>query len=308
MAPIPSHTLTVPFIKTLHKSPYPAISTTRPELSQAGRTVLVTGGGSGIGLAIARGFMQASAARVIIIGRRENVITEAASELNAEAKAIGSPTSIIGRSVDASDPVASERLWTELKNNGIAVDVLVLCAAAVGALKPILDMSLDEAWKPFEINVRHFVDFSQRFGKQGDESKKKYIVNVSSSAVHRFWTDAHMFPMYATTKNAGTLVMQQIAKDTDADKIQIVSFHPGSILTEAAKDAGIPDDVYDWDDVALPGQFAVWTATEDAKFLHGRWVAAHWDIDEIKAPGFVKKVESERNYLRIGLVGIEEPL
>ena len=42
--------------------------------------------------------------------------------------------------------------------------------------------------------------------------------------------------------------MQQIAKDTDHNDMQIVSFHPGGVRTEAARNIGVPEDLYDWDD------------------------------------------------------------
>lgn len=49
-------------------------------------------------------------------------------------------------------------------------------------------------------------------------------------------------PTYGLTKNAGTALLQQIAKDTSANDMQIVSFHPGGVLTESARKLGIDEN------------------------------------------------------------------
>jgi NADPH:quinone reductase-like Zn-dependent oxidoreductase len=55
------------FTSTIHSKPYPAISPIKPALNQSGKTVLITGGGTGIGRAIAHNFVLASAATVSTI-------------------------------------------------------------------------------------------------------------------------------------------------------------------------------------------------------------------------------------------------
>jgi len=52
--------------------------------SLAGETAVITGGGSGLGLGVARAFV-AAGARVAIIGRRESVLQEACAELGPQA-------------------------------------------------------------------------------------------------------------------------------------------------------------------------------------------------------------------------------
>lgn len=172
MTPISTVSLGIPEIKTYHKKPYPAISPSNPLLSQSGRNVLVTGAGSGIGYDIAKSFVQASAAKLIVLGRRKELIDKAVDELIAEAKSINSPTEVVGLSVDVSDTKAVAELWGDLQAQGTVIDVLVLNHAVTGPPKPILEIDLEEEWDIFNINVRSIIDLTQRFSKQGGDKKK----------------------------------------------------------------------------------------------------------------------------------------
>ena len=75
----------VSFTKTWHNKPYAAISPTRPELSATGKNFIVSGGGTGIGKAIAIGFAQAGAASVTVLGRREDRLKISTAAISAEA-------------------------------------------------------------------------------------------------------------------------------------------------------------------------------------------------------------------------------
>ncbi|MEJ7795042.1 MAG: SDR family oxidoreductase [Nocardioides sp.] len=81
----------------------------------AGRTVLVPGSTSGLGLACARAFA-AEGAHVVVAGRRADLAAEAAAALPS-AIAVG---------VDLTDPEAPARLHAEAVEAFGAVDVLVL--------------------------------------------------------------------------------------------------------------------------------------------------------------------------------------
>lgn len=57
--------------------------------------------------------------------------------------------------------------------------------------------------------------------------------------------------------------------------------------------------------VALPADFSVWAASPEASWLHGRFVWANWDVDELKAnPEVLKKLESDNGYLKLGVGGL----
>lgn len=58
---------------------------------------------------------------------------------------------------------------------------------------------------------------------------------------------AALFPAYCLTKNAGTTLLQQIAKDVAPERMQVVSFHPGTLYGEGWKKAGVGRDTMPWD-------------------------------------------------------------
>lgn len=178
--------MSFPNLKTYHKKPYAAIDPSRPELDQTGRTVVVTGGNSGIGFAIARSFITGGAARVIIIARRADKVKSAADELAAEAKSKGKTTIVEGRVCDISKSDATEAFWAGLKADGIYVDVLVLNAAAFGAHKPILESSIENTWGDFNANVRSSLELTHRFYHQETQGtpKKKVLTNMMPSSAY----------------------------------------------------------------------------------------------------------------------------
>ncbi|KAG9503487.1 hypothetical protein J7337_006332 [Fusarium musae] len=139
--------------KTVHSEPYDAISTDNPKLSQAGKTILITGGGTTIGNEIGRSFVHAAADTVIILGRRLEVLQEGASRLEQEAKAAGTHTKIIHRQLDITDFSAVDAFWEQLTSEGTSVDVFVSNAAAFPQLKPLLESGAKNMWSHLNANM-----------------------------------------------------------------------------------------------------------------------------------------------------------
>jgi len=160
------------FTRSFHYKPYPAIDPLRPELSQKGRTVLVTGGSDGIGFAIARAFTKASAARVIITGRRKEAIDLAVTKL----KALQDGTIIEGRINDFTDSSQTTTLWKSLGAEGIVVDVLAHNAALFSQAGKILERDIDLVWDEYRGNVRATLDWIQKFHGQEERGVKNQKV------------------------------------------------------------------------------------------------------------------------------------
>lgn len=110
--------------------------------SLSARTALVTGGGNGLGRAIACA-LSAAGARVVVTGRRRDA-------LDATVAALSGP----GRAAvcDVADPRSVTALAEELADEEISV--LVNNAGVAGPVKPLVEVEPQEWDEVFGVNVR----------------------------------------------------------------------------------------------------------------------------------------------------------
>ncbi|KAI8675623.1 hypothetical protein NCS57_00464000 [Fusarium keratoplasticum] len=283
----------------VHDKPYEAISPQRPELSQAGRTVLVCGGSTGIGHAIARNYCVAGASSVILLGRRADVLNDAVSKLN-EAHP---NTAVTGRVCDVHVRDQVQQLWDNLEKEQATIDILVLNAVGIPAMQPILEQGADRLWEDFENNIHIPLYIVERFYKQPQHSSQKFLIFVSTQDIHR-WDSASQMPGYQLTKNSFTCALQQIARDTPEEKLRVISFHPSIVFTEAAQKSGYTEETLPWTDSNIPGGFAVWAASPEAQFLHGRFVWSTWDVNDLASGELRSQIDADPWLLKVGVKGL----
>jgi NADP-dependent 3-hydroxy acid dehydrogenase YdfG len=130
------------FTKQMHHDVYPSISPSNPALSVAGRTVLVSGGGSGVGLATAKYYAQAGAAGVVITGRRVEYLEDAKTEIMKESPK--TQVTLFSADIGNKDSVAA--LWKHVADKGVKIDVLNNNAGRGGEHKKIGEGDVDEWW------------------------------------------------------------------------------------------------------------------------------------------------------------------
>ncbi|KAH6615113.1 hypothetical protein C7974DRAFT_59461 [Boeremia exigua] len=302
--------------KTLHHTVYPAISPSNPLNSAHGKTVVISGGASGIGYGIAQSFAAAGAATVVIIARRQAPLDEASTKLRAEIAAAGGKTEVwtylldITKEADvngAFDDIRKRLNESSTPNTQPKdADVLVTSAAHTGQGEATssLEYSTDAYREAFDTNLYGNLNLTRAFLKpeipaipltslDGIVKKttpspfphnQKVILDVSTVAAYT------VFPAsatYGTSKLAFTRALQYLQSEVDAlpgQPIRIHSFHPGAVFTPAAQKAlKTKLEGFEWDDESLPGGLAVWLASPAAAFLKGRFILSNWDVDELTA-------------------------
>jgi short-subunit dehydrogenase len=129
----------------------------------AGRTVLLTGATGGLGHAIARR-LHAEGARLVLTGRRAEVLEPLAAETGARSVA-----------VDLTDAAAVEQLAVDHGD----VDVLVANAGLPGS-GHILSFSVEEIDRALAVNLRAPMVLARLLGERMAERESGHIVLVSS--------------------------------------------------------------------------------------------------------------------------------
>ena len=103
------------------------------------KVAVITGGGSGIGLAMARTFA-ASGYSVVITGRDAKRLQKAAMTISADKK------QIIGIPCDVRDPASVEKLFQEIGKQHPTIDVLINNAGVAHSLAAVDQLPV-ETWK-----------------------------------------------------------------------------------------------------------------------------------------------------------------
>ena len=222
---------------TWHDSPYPSIDPTRPELSLAGKSVVITGGGSGIGLAISKALALAGASRLAIIGRRTEVLAKAEAIIK---DLVGDKTEVFTVSADVGNKEQVDRAFTEISSafGKRALDVLINNAGYFAGVRPFGTETVDEWNTAFNINIKGVYFVATAFIAKA--KRDATIVHISTALVHLPASLRTGFTSYCATKLAGDKIMEFVQAENPS--LHVVEIHPGQVAeTEIARKVeGLP--------------------------------------------------------------------
>lgn len=185
------------------------------------QTVIVTGGATGLGYAIAEGFLH-TGANVILNGRTHSKLENASRQLNQ-------PDRIKIVAGDITDPTFAPTLVAETVAKFGRVDVLIN-NAGIFAIKNFTDYSIDEL-DNFLGYVRGTFALTQETVKQMRiEGDGGAIVNTSTILA---FNGVKALPSSAPimAKAAITAMVKNLSVELAADNIRINAVAPGTILT-----------------------------------------------------------------------------
>ena len=197
-----------------------------------GRTVFVTGGGSGINLGIAKSFA-AVGANLAICGRTQERLDEAAKELEA----LGAK--VFAKSADVRQPTALQEAMDSTRAALGPVDVLV-CGAAGNFLCRAEDMSPNGFKTVVDIDLLGSFNASRAAFAQLKETKGT-ILFVSAGMAYM----PYAFQVHVGAAKAGIeSMMKNLALEWGQYGIRSCSIVPGPIEgTEGMKRLADPEDL-----------------------------------------------------------------
>ena len=190
-----------------------------------GKTALITGGSSGIGLAVARRFA-IEGAKVFIAGRKEHQLDQALSRIGHDAEAI---------QADVTRTADLDRLFASVADRAAHLDVLVTSSgtAEYAPLDQITEAHIDRA---FDLNVRAMVLTVQRAARLMAQGGSIVLVGSIASTIAN-----PGYATYSASKAAVRSYARTWTHELAGRGIRVNTLSPGPTDTPMFDDVG--DDV-----------------------------------------------------------------
>ncbi|MBB6002671.1 SDR family NAD(P)-dependent oxidoreductase [Arcicella rosea] len=234
--------------------------------SLQGKIALITGGGSGIGFAIAQCMIQAGA-KVVITGRREQMLKDAVAELGESAFYFVNDVTALEHLEDLV-----EQIETQIG----AIDILVN-NAGINMKKFAVEVTDEEFSRIVNTNLNAVFALTRACAKKMLPRKSGSILMISSMAAY-YGIDRVV--AYTASKCGVEGMVKALAMEFSTENVRVNAIAPGFIETAMSKTAmnsdparkhkaldrtpmgyfGQPEDI---------GMAAVFLSSDEAKYITG---------------------------------------
>ena len=181
------------------------------------KTALITGGGTGLGYAMAE-CMAAAGAKVVIAGRREEVLKEACSKIGSSAEYVV---------YDVTDVDQAPELAKRVLEKEGHLDILVN-NAGVHCKKPVQEVTQEDLLRVMNTHLFGAYALTQAFLPHMKERGNGSILFLSSMSAFIGLTNVSA---YAAAKGAVTSLVRALAGELSAQGIRVNGIVPGFIDT-----------------------------------------------------------------------------
>ena len=221
------------------------------------RAALITGGSSGIGLAIARMLGKDLGYALTVNGRRPDKLEEAVANLKDEGIEVTAAPGYM------ADDEAIKQVVAQHRDSYGRMDVLInnagvgIGAAIADAETKKLDMQLNVNLRGVYLILRESIPMLK---EAGHEHRKALVVNTASIAgkYGQAWLS-----MYSATKFAVVGLSQSAHRELAGDGIQVTAFCPGFVataMTDWTADSVSKDEMIQPEDIAEAVRFLLATS------------------------------------------------
>ncbi|EGP89612.1 uncharacterized protein MYCGRDRAFT_38624 [Zymoseptoria tritici IPO323] len=204
-------------------------NTSLAELNFQDCTALVTGGSSGIGLAIAQELVNRGVKQLVIIGQNADRLASAASRLQSSS----SNLTVRTISLDLGARDSPERIQSQMQEWNWNVDILVNNAGFARKYVFAEDFETDSSLATVDLMVRAPVELSLRFLPGMIARRKGGVLNLGSTAGHQ---PVPYTALYAASKAFMHSFSQAVREENRGNGVRFACVVPGVTATNLTGD------------------------------------------------------------------------
>jgi len=265
-----------------------------------GAVALVTGGGRGIGRAIAIALAEAGA-DVAAVARSRDEVDGTASIIE------GRGGRAIGLSADVADRTAVEAVVVDIEKRLGPVDVLVNNAGIGGPNLPLWECDPDAWWRALEVNLRGPMLLCRAVLPAMIRRRSGVIVNVGSYAGIRAGMGGVAGTAYPVSKAALVRFTDTLAASVDEHGVRVFTISPGLVRTAMTEGVDAFDEVPEnaWAPPEAAATLVVRLASGEGTALNGRFIHVGDDLDALLREA--ERIEAEGLYT-LRLIDLDGPV